>query len=172
MKSLIFSSMLAFSGASLAANEMYVGVDYAYNNIEIANEKVNPNAVYVKAGYEFFEGIALEGQVAASSGDDDLYRMNFELDKSYSVFGRFESPASYGFSADILLGWSWNELAVSGPEETYNGIDSYDGFAWGVGINQQIPHFENVKVRLGYQVLHSDTDFKLANYTLGVSYIF
>lgn len=172
MKPLIFTSMLVFSGATLAANDIYVGVDYAYNNFEIANEKVNPNAVYVKAGYEFFDGIALEGQAAVSSSDDDLYRMNFDLDKSYSVFGRFESPASYGFSADILLGWSWNDLAVSGPDETYNNIDSYNGFAWGIGLNQAIPSFEQVKVRLGYQVLHSDSDFKLANYTLGLSYTF
>lgn len=172
MKSLIFSSALAMSSFALTANDIYVGVDYAYNNFEIADETVNPNAVNLKAGYEFFDGIFLEGQVAVSSSDDNIYRMNFELDKSYSLFGRFESPASYGFSADILLGWSWNDLIVSGPEETFNGIQSYNGFAWGVGLNQQIPNFENVKVRLGYQVLHSDSDFKLANYTLGVSYTF
>lgn len=172
MKSLIFTSALLFCGSAFAANDIYVGLDYAYNDFEIADETVNPNAVNLKAGYEFFDGIFLEGQVAVSSTDDNLYRMNFELDKSYSLFGRFESPASYGFSADILLGWSWNDIAVTGPEETYNNIDSYNGFAWDIGLNQEIPSFEEIKVRLGYQVLHSDSDLKLANYTLGVSYTF
>ena len=172
MKSLTLISLAMFSGAATAANDFYVGLDYAYNNFEIADETVNPNALYLKGGYEIFEGISLEGQVAVSSQDDDLYRMNFDVDQAYAVFGRFESPAYYGFSADIQLGWSWTDLAVSGPEETYNGIDSYNGFAWGIGINQEIPSFEQVKVRLGYQVLQSETDFKLAAYALGISYTF
>lgn len=169
----LFLSLGLLTLSSVAqSNDIYVGMDYVYGDVAIDGDSAHPTNINVKAGVEVFENIYLEGQYGVSSSDDDLYRMNFDVEKNYATFLRFQSPDAGGFSADISLGYSWNDLAVTGPEETYNGVDSYQGFAWGIALNQALPFYEPVRLRLGYQSLYSDSDFKIAGFTLGFTYTF
>lgn len=83
-----------------------------------------------------------------------------------------QSYAVNGFSLDVSLGYASNEMTVRGPENTFNGSDEYNGFAWGVALYQEIPSLKNVRVKLGYQSLYNDSDLSISGISLGFNYHF
>lgn len=153
------------------ADTPYIGIDYILGDIDISSENAEPSLTAIRAGVSNNQ-IAFEAQYLISNNSDNIYRMEFDLEKSVGLFTVLQSETMSGFRFDVSLGYAMNELTVSGPENTYNSKDEYNGFAWGVSIQQELPFFDKAQVRLGYQSLYKDSDLEITGISLGLTYQF
>lgn len=154
------------------ANSSYIGIDYAYTDLDISNENANPSMAALRIGTSIHHNISVEGQYLLPISTDSIYRMDFDLEQSKRIYLLLQSDIVSGFGLDISLGYAVTDLAVTGPENTYNGTDQYNDFSWGLSIHQQIPYLENAHIKLGYLHLYKDSNIKIAELSLGISYYF
>jgi len=169
LKKIVALSLFTLS-TQCFADETYIGIDYMLTDIELASENVKPNAIALRAGVSN-NNMAFEAQYLVGN-TDDAYRMEFDLEQSVALYFVMQSDTRDGFGIDVSVGYAMTDLTVSGPEETYNGEDNYNGFSWGVAMRQQIPYFEQASIRLGYQSLYKDDDIEISNISLGFIYNF
>ncbi|WP_147361043.1 outer membrane beta-barrel protein [Colwellia sp. RSH04] len=167
----VLLSLAMFMPLSSYADSPYIGVDYVLGDIDISSENAEPTMTALRAGVSNNQ-IAFEAQYLLSNNSDNIYRMEFDLKQSVGLFTVLQSESMNGFRFDVSLGYAMNELNVSGPENTYNGKDEYNGFAWGVAIQQELPFLQNTHVRLGYQSLYKDSDLEITAISLGLTYQF
>ncbi|WP_057830270.1 outer membrane beta-barrel protein [Colwellia sp. TT2012] len=169
-----FSKILPLSLLTLAtqafADTTYIGIDYMLTDIELASENAKPSAIAIRAGVSN-NNMAFEAQYLVGN-TDDVYRMAFDLEQSVALYFVMQSDIRDGFGMDVSVGYAMTDMTVSGPEETYNGEDHYNGFSWGISMHQQIPYFEQASIRLGYQSLYKDSDIEITNISLGFTYTF
>ena len=166
---LLTISLLTLSTQSFA-DSYYVGLDYMLTDIELASENAKPSAIAVRAGVSN-NNMAFEAQYLVGN-TDDIYRMEFDLEQSVALYFIMQSDIRNGFGMDVSVGYAMTAMTVSGPEETYNDEDHYNGFSWGISMHQQIPYFEQASIRLGYQSLYKDNNIEIANISLGFTYNF
>ncbi len=152
------------------ADSPYIGIDYMLTDIELANENAEPSAIALRAGVSN-NNMAFEAQYLVGN-TDDIYRMEFDLEQSIALYFVMQSDIRDGFGMDVSVGYAMTDITVSGPEETYNGEDHYNGFSWGMSMHQQIPYFKQASIRLGYQSLYKDSDIEITNISLGFTYNF
>jgi hypothetical protein len=152
------------------ADDIYIGIDYMTTDIELASENVKPDAIALRAGVSN-NNMAFEAQYLRGN-NDNTYRMTFDLEQSAALYFVMQSDIRDGFGMDVSLGYAMTEMTVSGPEETYNGEDHYNGFSWGVSMHQKIPYFDQASIRVGYQSLYKDSDIEIKNISLGFIYNF
>ncbi|MBE0458214.1 MAG: hypothetical protein ACTJIB_07905 [Pseudoalteromonas prydzensis] len=153
------------------ADSPYIGIDYMLTNIEISNQEAKPNAAILRAGISN-NNMAFEAQYLASSDSDDIYNLEFDIDKSLALFFVMQSEEVNGFGLDLSLGYAMTDMIVKAPTGTLSTDYEYNGFAWGVAIHQQIPYLENTNVRLAYQSLFKGDDVEIKGLTLGFTYQF
>jgi len=168
----ILPFLCLFATTSSFADSTFIGVDYLHSDIEISNEAANTGMAAFRLGTSIYKQIAIEGQYITGSQTDNIYNMEFDLENSKAVFILLQSYAVNGFSLDVSLGYASSEMTVTGPENTFNGSDEYNGFAWGVSLYQDIPSFKSARVKLGYQSLYSDSDLSITGISLGFNYHF
>jgi|GEM_PF-1163886 len=166
----IFSISLLTLSSQAIADTTYIGFDYMLTDIDLASENAKPSAVAIRAGVSN-SNMAFEAQYLVGN-TDDIYRMEFDLEQSLGLYFVMQSDVVDGFGLDVSLGYAMTDMTVTGPEETYNGEDHYNGFSWGAAIHQQIPYFEQASIRLGYQSLYKDSDIDITNISLGFTYNF
>ncbi len=152
------------------ADDYYIGMGYLTTDVELVSENAKPSAVAFRAGVSN-NNMAFEAQYLRGN-TDNLYRMEFDLEQSTALYFVMQSDIRDGFGMDVSVGYAMTDMTVSGPEETYNGEDHYNGFSWGVSMHQQIPYFEQASIRLGYQSLYKDSDIEITNISLGFIYHF
>jgi len=169
---LVLIMSLIFSPQKSLANSSYIGFDFAYTDLETSNENANPSMATLRIGTRIYHNISIEGQYLLPINSDNIYRMDFDLEESKRIYLLLQSDIVNGFGLDISLGYALTELTITGPENTYNGTDQYDGFSWGLSIHQQIPYFENTHIKLGYLHLYKDSNIELSELSLGISYYF
>ena len=153
------------------ADTYYLGADYMLSDIEISSESAIPTATFLRAGASN-NNMAFEAQYLISSDDDNIYNLEFELEKSAALFFVMQSDVVNGFGLDISLGYAKNEMIVNSASEKLPTNYNYDGFAWGVAVHQQIPYIKNTQVRLAYQSLFKGDDVEISGVTLGLTYHF
>ncbi|WP_340676831.1 outer membrane beta-barrel protein [Paraglaciecola sp.] len=163
--------LLLITSFQCVADSTYIGLDYIFTDIELGNENVKPGATALRVGVSN-NNMAFEAQYLISNSRESIYRIEFDLQQSIATYFVMQSDIIDGFGIDILLGYAMTEMAVSGPENTYNGEDNYNGFSWGVTIHQQIPNLEQVHVKLGYQSFYKDSDIEITGISLGLTYQF
>lgn len=168
-KKIIALSLFTVSTQSFA-DDFYIGIDYMLTDIELVSENAEPNAVGLRAGISN-NNMAFEVQYLQGN-NDDIYRMTFDLEQSAALYFVMQSDIRDGFGIDVSVGYAMTEMTVSGPEETYNGEDHYNGISWGISMHQQIPYFDQASIRLGYQSLYKDSDIEITNISLGFTYNF
>ncbi|WP_127924105.1 MULTISPECIES: outer membrane beta-barrel protein [unclassified Pseudoalteromonas] len=154
------------------ANSSFIGVDYFHSDIEISDESANTGMAAFRLGTSIYKQIAIKGQYISGNQTDNIYNMEFDLENSKAAFILLQSYAVNGFSLDVSLGYASTQMTASGPENTFNGTDEYNGFAWGVSLYQEIPSFKNARVKLGYQSLYNDSDLSITGISLGFNYHF
>jgi hypothetical protein len=162
--------LLIMSFQSLA-DSVYLGVDYMLTDIELAGGKANPRATSLRVGVSN-NNMAFEAQQLIANSSDNIYGIEFDLQQTTALYFIMQSDTEDGLGVDVSLGYAMTEIAVSGPENTYNGKDDYNGFSWGVAIHQQIPSLEQVHVRLSYQSFYKDSDIEITGISLGFTYQF
>ena len=170
MKNLIPLLILTFSFQSLA-DTPYLGVDYMLSEVEIGNEAAKPAATFLRAGVSK-NNMAFEAQYLVSNKDDNVYNVNFDIDKSIGLYFVMQSNLHSGFGLDVSVGYAMTEMKVTSTSENLPTDYDYDGFAWGIAIHQQIPYLEKTHVRLAYQSLFNGDDVKIDGVTLGFTYQF
>ena len=152
------------------AEDFYLGIDYLLTDVSIENNNSKANAIGMRAGVSN-NNMAFEAQYLLG-GSDDIYRMSFDLEKSAALYFVMQSDVRNGFGIDVSLGYAMTDMTVTGPEQTYNGEDSYNGFSWGVSMHQKMPYFEQASIRFGYQSLYKDNYIEITNMSLGFIYNF
>ena len=115
------------------ADTYYLGADYMLSDIEISSESAKPTATFLRAGASN-NNMAFEAQYLISSDDDNIYNLEFELEKS-GLFFVMQSDVVNGFGLDISLGYAKNEMIVNSASEKLPTNYNYDGFAWGVAVH-------------------------------------
>ncbi|MDN4503418.1 outer membrane beta-barrel protein [Alteromonadaceae bacterium BrNp21-10] len=167
-----FSLILLFvTSFQCFADSAYIGVDYMLTEIELSGEKAKPSATSLRVGVSN-SNMAFEAQYLSANGNDNIYSMEFDLQQSIGLYFVMQSDIIEGVGVDISLGYAMTDMTVSGPENTYNGEDNYNGFSWGLAIHQQIPNLKHVHVRLAYQSFYNDSDIEINGVSLGVTYQF
>ncbi|MCJ8318440.1 MAG: hypothetical protein MJK12_02330 [Colwellia sp.] len=164
----LFLSILSYH---CQADSTYFGIDYVLTNIEVADEIAKPNASVIRAGVSN-NNMAFEIQYLLTNDTDNIYRMEFDIERSVGLYFVMQSDIENGFGLDISLGYAMTDMTVSGPEETYNGEDHYNGFSWGVAIHQQIPYLKQTNIRLAYQSLYKKSGIEITGIYLGLTYEF
>ncbi len=165
-------ALLLSSALPAFANSTYIGVDYFHSKIDISDKKAKPSLAGLKVGTEIYKQVSIEFEHLVGSGTDEIYNLEFELEKSSSVYLVLNSGNKNGLGMDASIGYAKNKLTVTGPENTYNGTDEYDGFSWGISIYQHLPQFENAQIKLGYKSLYDDEHISISGFTLGFNYYF
>jgi len=153
------------------ADSAYFGADYVFTNIEVADESAKPNASAIRAGVSN-NNMAFEVQYLMANDTDNIYRLDFDIKQSVGLYFVMQSDIEEGFGLDISLGYAMTDMTVTGPEDTYNGEDHYNGFSWGVAIHQQVPFLKQTHIRLGYQSLYKKSGIEITGISLGVTYDF
>jgi len=166
----IFFVFLSTIPLQANADTPYVGIDYMLTNIEFDSEKAEPDAIGLRVGASN-NNMAFEAQYIRGN-TDNIYRMGFDFKQSAALYFVLQSDLREGFGMDFSIGYAMTEIAVSGPEETYNGSDNYNGFSWVISMHQQIPFVEEANIRLAYQSLYHDSNLDITNISLGFTYNF
>lgn len=181
MKKLSFlkklAALLIFPSVSLScfAASNYIGLDYVWSDIKIADESATPGATALTIGTSGkgrLTNIYLEAQYLIANTSDNIHSINFDLEQSKAVYLLLKSDSRDGYSIDVALGYAYNDLNINGPDNTYNGSDQYNGFSWKAAINYQVPFLQNSQVKLGYQSLYHQDGLDISGISLGVSYHF
>jgi len=153
----------------------YIGLDYIWSDIKIADESATPGATALTIGTSGkgqLTNMYLEAQYLIANNSDNIYSINFDLEQSKAVYLLLKSDSRDGYSIDIALGYAYNDLNISGPDNTYNGSDEYNGFSWKAAINYEVPYLKNSQIKLGYQSLYNKDDLDISGISLGISYHF
>jgi hypothetical protein len=168
----IFPLLLLLSAPfQCLADSTYIGVDYVLTDIELADQSAKPKATTLRLGVSN-NNMAFEAQYLKANDTDNIYRIEFDLEKSIALYFVMQSDIQSGFGLDVSLGYAKTDIMVSGPDETFNGTDQYNGFSWGIAIHQQIPYLEQAQVKLGYQSFYKDSDLEITAISLGFTYQF
>ncbi|PAJ75674.1 hypothetical protein CJF42_04075 [Pseudoalteromonas sp. NBT06-2] len=167
-----FPLLYLFATAPSFADSSFIGVDYLHSDIETSNEAANIPMAAFRLGTSIYKQIAIEGQYLLSNNTDNIYNVEFDLENNKAIFLLLQSYAVNGFSLDVSLGYASSNMSVSGPENTFNGSDEYNGFAWGISLYQEIPSFKNARIKLGYQSLYNDSNLSITGISLGFNYHF
>jgi len=170
----VLSVLSSFSFSCFSASN-YIGLDYVWSDIKVANESATPQATAVTIGTSGkgkLTNMYFEAQYLRANNSDNIYHINFDLEQSTALYLLLKSESRSGYTIDVALGYAYNDLTVTGPENTYNGSDQYNGFSWKAAINYQIPYLENSQVKLGYQSLYNKDDLDISGISLGISYHF
>nr|WP_193988862.1 outer membrane beta-barrel protein [Lelliottia steviae] len=167
----LFSLLILTASFSSQADTPYFGVDYMLSDIEISSESAKPTATFLRAGVSN-KNMAFEAQYLVSSNDDDIYNINFDIDKSVGLYFVMQSNIVNGFGLDVSLGYAKTQMKVTSTSQELPSDYDYDGFAWGVAIHQEVPYIKNTHVRLAYQSLFEGDDVDISGVTLGFTYQF
>lgn len=170
IKFLISFFLLTYT-APCFSDTYYAGVDYAMPDIKVSGESAKPAATAVRFGASN-NNMAFELQYLTSNETDNIYNLEFDLKQSAGLYFVAQSDIRDGFGINVSLGYSMNEMDVSGPSSTYNGTDHYDGFSWRIAAHQQIPYLEQAQIRLAYQSLYKDSNIEISGFSLGITYQF
>lgn len=163
--------ILVFTSFQSIADTPYVGIDYMQTNIEVGNEDVKPKSTALRLGVSN-NNMAFEAQYLIANSSDNIYNIDFDLDKSLGIYFVMQSDKVNGFGVDVSIGYAMTDINVSGPQNTYNGDDSYDGFSWRISLHQQLPYIENAQATLSYQSLYKDSNIEVTGLALGITYHF
>ncbi|NQZ84006.1 MAG: hypothetical protein HRT52_23690 [Colwellia sp.] len=153
----------------------YIGIDYVLTDIKIADESAQPTATAFTIGTSGkgrFENMYFEAQYLKTHDTDNIYRIDFDLEQSTALYLLLKSASRDGYSIDVAVGYAYNDLTLTGPENTYNGNEQYNGFSWKAAINYQIPYVKNSQIKLGYQSLYNKDGLDISGISLGISYHF
>lgn len=153
------------------ADSVYTGIDYMLTDIELSGESAKPNSSKLRIGVSN-NNMAFEAQYLISNNTDNIYRMEFDIEKSVVLYFVMQSGIVDGFGLDASLGYAMTDIMFSGPEETLNGKEQYKGFSWEIAIHQQIPYLKQAQARLSYQSLYKDSDSEITGISLGFTYQF
>ena len=153
------------------ADTTYIGVDYVLPEITINNADAKPKATALRLGVSN-NNMAFEAQYLTANDADNIYRIEFDIEKSVALFFVMQSDVVNGFGLDLSLGYAQTDIVVAGPPETINGDFQYKGFAWGLALHQDIPYIDNTQVRLGYQSLYNKDDIEITAISFGFTYQF
>jgi hypothetical protein len=169
--------VLILSNMSLScfAESNYIGLDYVWSDIKIADESATPGATALTIGTSGkgqLTNMYLEAQYLVANNSDNIHNINFDLEQSKAVYLLLKSDSRDGYSIDVALGYAYNDLNINGPENTYNGSDEYNGFSWKAAINYEVPYLKGSQIKLGYQSLYSKDDLDISGISLGISYHF
>lgn len=166
-----FAAFLLISSFQCFSDTYYAGIDYTTASIELSGEKAKPDTTAIRLGASN-NNMALEVQYITSNETDNIYNITFDFEQSVGLYFVMQSDVIDGYGINVSLGYAMNEVTVSGPSDTYNGNDHYDGFSWRVAVYQQIPYLEQLQVRLAYQSLYKDSDIEITGISLGITYQF
>ncbi|MBB1386709.1 MULTISPECIES: outer membrane beta-barrel protein [Pseudoalteromonas] len=153
------------------ADTVYIGVDYVLPEITIASEDAKPKATALRLGVSN-NNMAFEAQYLAANDTDNIYSIEFDIEKSAALFFVMQSDVVNGFGLDVSLGYAITDIVTAGPEMTISDNFQYKGFAWGLAVHQDIPYIDNTQIRLGYQSLYNKDDIKITAISLGFTYQF
>ncbi|RUO37338.1 hypothetical protein CWE13_05085 [Aliidiomarina shirensis] len=174
MKKLLPISLAILLSTSITAAQAndtwYVGA--SYNAQEISQFNRDFNTAGVIAGYRFTEHLALEARYAGgTSGYSDFTVLPNDASVEYkedissqaSLMFKASYPVFEAFSVYALAGYSTTDLEYNSYTGSYDSDDnligyapvkgsvSYDGFAYGIGINYKLS--KNFNLFIDYQVL-------------------
>lgn len=167
----LLAFFILISSFQCFADTYYVGLDYTMTGIELSGEKAEPDATAIRLGASN-NNMALEVQYLTSNKTENIYSMTFDLDQSVGLYFVLQSDIDDGYGINVSLGYAMNKMAVSGPSDTYNGEDNYDGFSWRIAIHREIPYLEQAQIRLAYQSLYKDSNIEITGISLGITYQF
>lgn len=167
----ILPLILLCASSQCFADTAYFGVDYVLPEININSQDVKPKATALRLGVSN-NNMAFEAQYLTAIDTDNIYRVEFDVEKSVALFFVMQSDVTNGFGLDVSLGYAQTDVVVAGPPETINGDFQYKGFAWGLAIHQDIPYLKNTNIRLGYQSLYDKDDIEVTAISLGFTYQF
>lgn len=169
LASLIF---IVFASTSAWAETFYSGVDLLKTDLNIGGHKTNPTQTLYRLGFNINPQFALEYQQGQSKKTDELYRLEVDLEKTQAVFARLISRDYQGITMDVSLGYARSNLMVNGPVGSYNGLDQYEGFAWGIAAYDRLSSIKNAEFRVSYQSFYDDDALHIRGFSFGLTYHF
>lgn len=156
-------ALLLFS-ASLRADPIAY-LEVALNGVpqSVDEQRFTPAEAELRAGAYLVDLIAAEVFFGTGVLADSDKGMEQTLNGLYGAGLRFESPSRDGTKAFILLGYSASELELKRKStgETL-AEDTFDGFSYGVGLEQQLgdgwPLFLNARWQRHYSAGEIEID--------------
>jgi outer membrane protein with beta-barrel domain len=172
MRRLISIVLLAFSAQ---ASSMDFYAEFAANAVlqKVDDTRFDLASTEVRGGAYVMPQIGLELFAGAGVVDDSKYDLTQSITQSYGIATRFESPMVDGTKAFILLGYAATELNLENDQGPAPGKEFFEGFSYGVGLEQQLFNKRSDWYLNGrWQSYYSSGDIDISVFGVGVRYQF
>jgi len=159
-----------------SALDLYAGLDANYILSEVtvgdAEAEFQPLALSGRIGayIEQMVGIEFYGMSGVAGGDD--LGIDVDLNYTFGLATRFETPESEGGKIYFLLGYGITELDVNRSGTGEPGTSSYHDFSYGGGVEFRLGGSEKLFINLQAMRYYANDDIEIDGGSLGLRYRF
>lgn len=168
----IFKSclLLVLLYSSSADAGFFIALAPSLTKIDTPSASTHPSLNDFRLGYEIPHH-QLELAIMTSSSDDQLNQLTVDIPSVKSVFYRYITDSESDIKVHLIIGASQIEI-----ESTYPGIpdstDRFDGFSYGIGVEEALRSIPNLKIKLDWISLYDGDQIKINATSLGLRYEF
>ena len=169
---LIFKSclFLALFYSSAVDAGVFIALAHSWAKIDTPSASTHPVLTDFRLGYETPHH-QFELAIMTSSKDDQLNQLTVDIPSVQSVFYRYISEPKSDVKFHVILGASQIEVKSSYPNTT-DSTDHFDGFSYGIGLEEATRSIPNLKIKLDWITLYDGDQIKISATSLGLRYEF
>lgn len=165
-----FFLLLILLYSSSANAGFFIALASGQTKIDTPSASTSPSLNDFRLGYEDSYH-QFELAIMTSSSDDQLNQLTVDIPSVKSVFYRYISDSESDVKFHLILGASQIEV-----ESTYPGIpdsiDRFNGFSYGIGIEEALRSIPNLKIKIDWITLYDGDQIKITATNLGLRYEF
>ncbi len=157
----------------LSAAPFYAGLSAVAHRLEVSHTRFTPSSLRTELGYWLVTGIGLEARISQGVSDDEYHGLQLEIPQTFNLGLRFQSPASRGTRAYILLGGTALKLKGTSATQHYPGDETFTGGYAAIGLMQAfIPARLSVTLEYAQHFIDEDETIEPGDWSLGILYAF
>lgn len=161
---------LALFYASVADAGVFFALAPSLTKIDTPSASTRPLLNDLRLGYAT-PYHQFELAIMTSAKDDQLNQLTVDIPLVTSVFYRYIDNSRSDVKFHLILGASQIEV-----ESTYPGIpettDQFDGFSYGIGLEEAFRSIPNLKMKLDWISLYNGDQITINATSLGIRYEF
>ena len=169
---LIFKSclFLALFYSSTVGAGVFIALAPSWAKIDTPSASTHPLLIDFRLGYEIPDH-QFELAIMTSSEDDQLNQLTVDIPSVQSIFYRYAPESKSDVKFHLILGASQIEVDSSYPGMP-DSTDHFDGFSYGIGMEEASRSIPNLKIKLDWISLYDGDQIKISTTSLGLRYEF
>ena len=161
---------LALLYSSSAGAGVFIALAPSQAKIDTPSASTHPLLADFRLGYEI-PGHQFELAIMTSIKDDQLNQLTVDIPSVISVFYRYSAYPKSDVKFHLILGASQIEVESSYPGIA-NSTDKFDGFSYGIGLEEAFQSIPNLKIKFDWISLYNGDQITINTTSLGLRYEF